>query len=563
MGGPPGGSKPNFNPANSKPGGNTHFRPNADPELREQEKKLMPKKRATGIPRTFLSLSAPPQTDGSKEGGEGEQQTPLLQPNKQGFKELVSRGGGQSESTAGTRRDLDYCLKLTSTTVPEHLKCAITNTIVKNAVLLPWDPEGRTVSEHAIRDALTQNGFRCPLTGIDGVSPDDLIPNIGLRKAAEMFIKGVMEKVDEIEQQQVEESENAAEEATEQSSEKNVLDGEGAEKGVIVSKRMSLSSRKKQDDDPFGADDDFGGDVFAVETKNGTTEEAETEKGKNEQENADASTAGSAAGKENKPDKEVDGNLTENLSKDTDTVGNGNSSSSNPNSKEPQNDLSRSRGDSSTTQAPASNDHSPKVSNEETAQKSPKPQPPTSSHMRFQRRRRGPPVGYAMGPAGGAVVSARANHQSNNNNNNYHDSHNGPDHNNYHRGGRGGGKFSPRSGGRHGQYNHDRNGGGGYGRDRGGRGRGRGNGRFDGDLQDYHNKDDDDNGRGMKRARDDHPNDDDGGDGQKHWDRHRGNFRNDRHGRGGGYNRGGRGGRSWGGQQRGNHRGGRGSRNRY
>merc|ERR1740130_2627728 len=98
----------------------------------------------------FLNLSAPPKTDGTKEGEEGDQ-TPLLQPNKQGFKELVSRGGGQSANTAGTRRDLDYVLKLTSTTVPEHLQCAICEKVVQSAMLFPWDTEGRTVCETCIR----------------------------------------------------------------------------------------------------------------------------------------------------------------------------------------------------------------------------------------------------------------------------------------------------------------------------------------------------------------------------------------------------------------------------
>eukprot|EP00531_Pseudo-nitzschia_arenysensis_P009959 CAMPEP_0116141810 /NCGR_PEP_ID=MMETSP0329-20121206/14574_1 /TAXON_ID=697910 /ORGANISM="Pseudo-nitzschia arenysensis, Strain B593" /LENGTH=746 /DNA_ID=CAMNT_0003637005 /DNA_START=348 /DNA_END=2588 /DNA_ORIENTATION=+ len=562
MGGPQGGSKPSFNNManNNKPGGSSHFRPNADPELRE---KPATKKRATGIPRTFLSLSAPSQTDGGE--GEGDQQTPLLQPNKQGFKELVSRGGGQSESTAGTRRDLDYVLKLTSTTVPDHLKCAISNTLVKNPVLLPWDSEGRTVSESLIRDALTQNGFRCPLTGIDGVSPDDLIPNVGLRKAAEAFMKDVMEKVDEIEKQQVEELENTVEETTEQSSEKNVLDGEGAEKGVIVSKRMSLSNRKKAGDDPFGADDDFGGDVFAVEAKNGTSNETGIEGDKNGQDNTDATTAGASAANESNLVSENDSNSNGLSSKDTDPAVSTNLSSSNPEKNSTYDSNSTRKNEMSTISASNNDDFPNKTSNEETAQKSPqaRPQPPTSSHMRFHRRR-GPPVGYSMGPAGGAVVSARANHQSNNNNS-YQD------HNNYNRGGRGGGRFSPRGGSRHGQYNQDRNnGGGGYSRGRGGRDRGRGNNRFESEPQDHHNMDDDDNGRGAKRSRDELQQDEGGGDGQKQRDRNgRGNFRNDggggrgSYGRGGGYHKGGRGGRSWSGQQRGNYRGGRGNRNRY
>mmetsp|Transcript_31975 Transcript_31975/g.75204 ORF Transcript_31975/g.75204 Transcript_31975/m.75204 type:complete len:738 (+) Transcript_31975:577-2790(+) len=554
MGGPP--PKPSFNQninSTSKPGGSSHFRPNADPELREQEKKLMPKKRATGIPRTFLNLSAPPQTDGNKEGAEGEQQTPLLQPNKQGFKELVSRGGGQSEITAGTRRDLDYVLKLTSTTVPDHLQCAICNNIVKNAMLLRWDSEGRTVCESCIRDALTQNGFRCPLTGMDGVSPDDLIPNGGLRKAAEMFINDVMKKVDEIEQQQVEEAENTIEETTAQSSEKNVLDGEGAEKGVIVSKRMSLSKSKKADDDPFGGDDDFGGDVFAVDAKDGTGEEAETTDKKGE--NTDLSMTDSSIPKE-KLSAEDEKKASGEQAKDANTNGSNNlanvDSSGANGATSKQNDETGDAVKTATIDA-----HS---TSEEKVQKSPQPAPPPpSSHMRFHRRR-GPPVGYAMGPAGGAVASARVNHQSNNTNN-YHGNNNGQDYTNNQRGGRGGGRYSPRGGGKHGNFHQDR---------RGRGGRGRGSNRFDGDHQDHQGMDDD-SSRGSKRGRD---GDDEGSrDGQQQWDRGaRGNYRNDGGGRGSygkggaGYSRGGRGGRSWGGQQRGNYRGGRGNyggRSRY
>lgn len=536
MGVPP--PKPNFqsgNAANSKPGGN--FRPNADPELREQEKKLMPKKRATGIPRTFLSLSAPPQTDGTKEGADGEQSAPLLQPNKQGFKELVSRGGGQSERTAGTRRDLDYVLKLTSTTVPEHLQCAICNNVVKNAMLLPWDSEGRTVCESCIRDALTQNGFRCPLTGMDGVSPDDLIPNVGLRKAAEMFIKGVMVKVDEIEQQQVEESETIQEELTAQSSEKDVLDGQGAEKGVLVSKRMALSGRKKSDDDPFGGgDDDFGGDVFAVEGKNTSAEEAESP-GKTDGTSAEVSTIDTTGASESKAGNEEESTSDRQLSNNTEP-------NINEKNDETNEMMSPTREKSSTSQP--NEDHSSKITAEEKMQKSPKAAP-ASSHMRFHRRR-GPPVGYAMGPAGGAVTSARANQQRNNN---YQGNTNGQDYSNNSRGGRDGGGYSPRGGGRNNNFHQDRNNGGSYGRGRGGRGRGgRANYRYDGDHQDNQSVDDN-HSRGTKRGRDDH--DDEGSrDGQQRRDRGgRGS-----HGRGGGGNRGGRGGRY---QQRGNHRAGRGN----
>lgn len=562
------GPPPNFHHNKS----NNHYRLNADPELREQEKKLMPKKRATGIPRTFLNLSAPPQTDSAKEGGENDQ-TPLLQPNKQGFEELVNRGGGQSERTTGTRRDLDYVLKLTSTTVPEHLQCAICDNVVKKAMLLPWDTEGRTVCETCIRDALTQNGFRCPLTGMDGVSPDDLIPNVGLRKAAELFIKGVMENVDEIEKQQVEELVTTTEDSSAQSSEKNILDGEGVEKGVIVSKRMSFSNSKKSDDDPFGGGD-FGGDVFAVEAINKVVVEPKELADKKESDNLDTSTTVVGT-----TDSKPESNTVENTedtknseSKDIDTTGSNKSSSleiqsiineANNNNKknDEHNELSTSTESSALK---SNNEHSSETSTENNKPQKSQPVPtPPSSHMRFHRRR-GPPVGYAMGPAGGAVVtSARVIQPINDDNYHGNNGQNYPGHMNnkesgFSRGGRGRGRFLPRGGGggRHGSFNHDHNiGGGPYGRDRGGRGRGRGRGRFDVDQQD-HRSIDEDSSRGIKRSRDDHRHHQQNSDGFRHEGGGGGRGRGP-YGRNG--YRGGRGGgRSWGGQ-RGNFQGSRGS----
>jgi hypothetical protein len=237
----------------------THTRPNADPEIRAQEQLGMPKKRATGIPRTFLNLSASSTADGTSEDADS---LPRLQPNALGFDELVHRGGGQSERTSG--RDLEYALKLTATTIPEHLQCGICHSVAKNAMLLPWDLEGRTACETCIRDSLTQNGFRCPLTGNEGVSPDDLFPNMPLRKAVDLFVQGVMEKMEDIVQQQVDEP-DYEEDVTLTSKD---FEGETGDKGVIVSKKTIKEHRSKRhdDDDPFAAgDDDFGGDVFAVE----------------------------------------------------------------------------------------------------------------------------------------------------------------------------------------------------------------------------------------------------------------------------------------------------------
>jgi len=471
----------------------SHYRPNADPELREQEQQAMPKKRVTGVPRTFLNLNAPPKTEGNKDGEDAN--VPLLQPNALGFKELVNRGGGQSENTAGTRRDLKYALELTATTVPEYLQCGICNGVVKNAMLLPWDPEGRTACELCIRDALTQNGFRCPLTGMDGVSPDDLIPNVALRKASDLFIKGVMEKVDEIEKQQVEEA--AVAEDTNKSTEANVLDGDGVEKGVLVSKKMSLSGRKKDADDPFGGggDDDFGGDVFAVEVEK-PAEENEGEDGAKEGEaKKEADSKGRTS---TTPTKEVD------QSKDDKDAAFNNEESKKP-------------GDSSKILSVAT-DAADDEKTEETPKKPPEPPKPN----RRERRRRGPPVGYSMGPARatGARVAVPPSDD----------------------GSQGGGRsgFSPRGRGGRGDF-------------RGGRGRG--NFGSDSDRRPPPDSFDDDASRGTKRSYDDHISDDhspreDSRSSRRH-DRHDDRYDGD-------HRSGGRGGYRGRGSSRGGYRGGRG-----
>lgn len=335
-------------------------RPNADPGLREQEKQ--PKKRATGIPRTFLNLNAPPATSAE---GEGDANVPLLQPNAIGFEELKHRGGGQSENALSSKQNLDYALKLTATTIPEYLQCAICNSVVRDAMILPWDPEGRTTCEACIRDALTQNGFRCPLTGQEGVSPDDLLPNHALRKAAEQFIKGVMEKMEEVEKQQVEDDNPATEESGEGKG-VSTLDADGAEKGVLVSRRASLIDRKKQEDDPFGGgDDDFGGDVFAVEAEKNPEEEVK------EKEVPKAETKALAETKEEPTKKEDPEEPTKKESGDTNGHG-------------------------------ASDDHRSRDRHRSVSPKRDR-SPSESRSGRRDNYRRGPPMGYTMGPAGGAA----------------------------------------------------------------------------------------------------------------------------------------------------------------
>jgi hypothetical protein len=391
--GGPAGSGPQTGqpPRQGGGGGGANFqarqRPNADPELREQEKRDQPKKRATGIPRTFLNLSAPPAVDGETEGeGDGGN---MIQPNTMGFAELIKRGGGQSGNALNSKKNLDYALKVTATVVQEFLQCPICGGVVRDALILPWDPEMRTTCGACIRDSLAQNGFRCPLTGMEGVSPDDLLPNHALRKAAEQFIKGVMDKMEEIEKQ-VDDDAVADDMAGERRA-ASVLKGDGADKGVVLSRRVNLADKKKQeDDDPFGAGDDdpFGGDVFAVQA----------EEPKEEEESGEGAGAAESVDKNlETPVQETPSELEKDNEKEQavpkDAVKTAPAPVSIPaESREPQRKQTKDN-------TPNHNRHDPS---------SLSPRSTSDSHnlgggQRDSNRRRGPPVGYTMGPAGGAV----------------------------------------------------------------------------------------------------------------------------------------------------------------
>lgn len=387
-GGPAGlGPQTGQTPRQGGAGGGGNFqarqRPNADPELREQEKKDQPKKRATGIPRTFLNLSAPPAVEGETEGEGGSGN--MIQPNTMGFAELVNRGGGQSGNALTSKKNLDYALKVTATVVQEFLQCPICGGVVRDALILPWDPEMRTTCGACIRDSLTQNGFRCPLTGMEGVSPDDLLPNHALRKAAEQFIKGVMDKMEEIEKQ-VDDDAGADDTGGDRRT-ASVLKGDGAEKGVVLSRRVNLADKKKQEDDDLfggGDDDPFGGDVFAVEVEV-PKEEEENGEGAGGAESGDKMLETPAQANPPEPEKDNEKEVPKDAAKAAPVP-------VPAESREPQRKQTKDN-------TASYNRHDPS---------SLSPRSTSDSHNlggghRETNRRRGPPVGYTMGPAGGAV----------------------------------------------------------------------------------------------------------------------------------------------------------------
>ncbi len=100
----------------------------------------------------------------------------------------------QEESQVKNQKTLELVLKITATSIPEHYQCGICAGLAKDALFIPWDDEGRTACDHCMRKGLSENRLCCPLTGQDGVNPNDLRPNKALQKAINAFVRGVMKK---------------------------------------------------------------------------------------------------------------------------------------------------------------------------------------------------------------------------------------------------------------------------------------------------------------------------------------------------------------------------------
>ncbi len=401
-------------------------RPNADPTLREieQQQALLensnkPRKK-TGIPRTFHQPGKKSSSDNPNDNNNASSSThnnddsTASKAFETGFNQLLDRGGGQSStSTSSKKRNLEYALQLTATEIPDHLQCGICHKVVKDALFIPWDEEYRSTCDLCMRKGLSENRLRCPLTGQDGVSPDDLKPNMGLRKAAEAFEKGVMEKMNEIIQAQEEEEELEKKREKEEralmmegeqsgSSKSNAnYEGDVHEKGVIMRKgTMKRGGKKSYDDDLFAGEDDFGGDVFAVtrvEQDNDMIEKEEEEEMMEEKQNEDNTISENVAhGNNNDDDKDN----TDSVEKPFDE---------NTTDKVKTNFHSKNDVDSSSILHSDGkgyhDDVETKNSNKKnTLDNNNTPQSPHSSTSTMSRREklknRGPPAGYVMGPAG-------------------------------------------------------------------------------------------------------------------------------------------------------------------
>ena len=268
-------------------------------------------------------------------------------------------------------------------------------------MLVPWDPEGRSCCETCIRDALAKNGFTCPMTGAEGVSPDDLLPNAGVRKGAEAFVKDVMEKLDmiegQIEKEQAEEEERRRKAAAEAEPPAGGEDGadagdyEDAGDGIVGRRKAAKAAKRAKrggaDDDLFGGEDEFGGDVFAVE------EPASDEDGGGTA-SADAADAAATTSTTTTTTEKKNDNV-ESTSLDNNTKAHSNGEGAKQSGGE---DDCHADGDGGAAE-----------NGDEGGPTAPRSEPaasPATGRGREppQKQRRGPPEGYVLGPAGGGGI---------------------------------------------------------------------------------------------------------------------------------------------------------------
>ena len=245
-----------------------HARPTrtADPELREREQQLLQqqqqattKKRSTGIPRTFIAAM-----------GGTEDETAAAN-SKHAFQSLIAaKGGGPTSAQL-----LPIALTLTNKTIPPHLTCSVCQKLAHTAMFLPWDPEGRTACEECIRPKLLQSGYTCPVSGVEGVNPEDLRANVGLRKAVEGFVQEVLTLYEQIVREN-DDTNGTGDEQNEKEEKADKTDILDETLGIQQNHRIesSHSQRQNQSLDPF---DSFGGDVFEVAIKESSADKEESE----------------------------------------------------------------------------------------------------------------------------------------------------------------------------------------------------------------------------------------------------------------------------------------------
>lgn len=216
---------------------------NPDPEIREREKHNLPEKRFIGVPERFRNtILLQQKKDTTTTVGS-------IVPNVREFEELKRR-----TTICNPRTAFETALQVTGVSIPEYLTCAVCQKLVENPVNLHWDPAGRTACEGCMRQKLSA-AFCCPVTGIEGISPDELHLNKPLQRAATAFMEQVNAEFSAIQNESRKVKAGPEEQSDIETSERGPDQDQGEKQNVTMSKSAREGSENA----------DFGGDVFAAE----------------------------------------------------------------------------------------------------------------------------------------------------------------------------------------------------------------------------------------------------------------------------------------------------------
>ena len=149
---------------------------NGDPKFDKPAKQM----RAVGIPRSMLKRVVPT----AAEGADGDEPRGGMVDLDGSSVKMVADDAQFLRTTEKSKAVLD------SAALPDELRCPITKTLFRNAVLLPCC--GASVSDDAIAQALVEDaggaGATCVLCETKGVRIDEVLPNRQLRDAVAAFL---------------------------------------------------------------------------------------------------------------------------------------------------------------------------------------------------------------------------------------------------------------------------------------------------------------------------------------------------------------------------------------
>lgn len=151
-------------------------RPQADPELRAFEAPAK-KRILRGVPAMFR----PKASDSLNR----------IRADVAMFEDLKTR------TTNNIMTSFEIALANTGVQIPEYLCCSVCSNLLTNAICLHWDPQGRSACDGCVRGPISRD-FRCPVSGLEGISPDELHKNAAIQQAADAFREQIMWQASDI-----------------------------------------------------------------------------------------------------------------------------------------------------------------------------------------------------------------------------------------------------------------------------------------------------------------------------------------------------------------------------